>query len=238
MSRKKFYDAEGNEVKAKEIKPFYKKWWFIAIIVFFIFGVLGSMGDDDEDIAEELETEEVAAEDNETEPAEEIEEVVEEEPTTDIGKRSNPVPLGASIEVDVNIIDIDDVFDAEEGVLKLTLNNIISGDEAYEIILGENQFNEEAPEGYQWIIFDIEATLVDGSEDVAYTPFPMISTVSESGAESPDGHYATIDNEFGYTDLFDGGSTSGRQATIAPADENYLIKWTEGFTKEIFFSVE
>ena len=30
------------KIKSKQSKPFYKKWWFIAIIVFFAIGILGS----------------------------------------------------------------------------------------------------------------------------------------------------------------------------------------------------
>lgn len=101
LSKKKFYDAEGKQVKAKKVKPFYKRWWFIAIVVIFMFTVFSSIGEGDEDVAEETPTEEVtevveseeseAAEEDtgeviEKEPEEEaeVEEVVEEEPEDDI----------------------------------------------------------------------------------------------------------------------------------------------------------
>lgn len=100
LSKKKFYDAEGNEVRAKKVKPFYKRWWFIAIVVIFMFNVFSSIGEGDEAVAEETPTEEVtevveseeseAAEEDtgeviEKEPEEEaeVEEVVEEEPEDD-----------------------------------------------------------------------------------------------------------------------------------------------------------
>lgn len=74
---KRLFDEEGNEVKgAKVKKPFYKRWWFIALVAMFIIGAIGG-GDDEESLeTTEAETEEVV---EETEP-EEIEEVVEEEP--------------------------------------------------------------------------------------------------------------------------------------------------------------
>lgn len=33
-------------METKPKKPFYKRWWFIAIVVFFALGVIGSMLDD------------------------------------------------------------------------------------------------------------------------------------------------------------------------------------------------
>ncbi|OJF91367.1 hypothetical protein [Alkalibacterium sp. 20] len=72
---------------------------------------------------------------------------------------------------------------------------------------------------------------------ITHYPLPIISSVSASGVESPDGYYTTID-EFGYIDLYYGGSASGRQSAIAPIDGEFLIKWYEGFGNEVFFDVE
>ncbi|GEK89668.1 hypothetical protein SAMN04488100_12138 [Alkalibacterium putridalgicola] len=194
--------------------------------------------EEDEEASEELDVEENVEEPEVEEPETEAE--TEEETTVDLGKRTNPVPLNESIQFTVQIVDYEaEEYNPEEGLLEVTLSNLMSGDDAYTFIPEENQFNEEAPEGYEWIVFDIEATLLEGDENIPYMPMPTISTVSESGAESPDGHYATLNNEFGYIDLFDGGTTSGKQAAIAPVepvDEPYLIKWSEDST--VFFDIE
>ena len=91
---KKLYDENDNVLKgAKVKKPFYKRWWFIALVVFAVIGVFGDEGDDTEDtlaevpeteeveIVEEVEAEEepeVADEVDETEESVEPEEVEEE----------------------------------------------------------------------------------------------------------------------------------------------------------------
>lgn len=74
MAKKKFFDENGNEVKAKEKKPFYKKWWFWLIIVIVIGGAaIGGGGD------EAAENESDSGKTEET--ADKKEEATEEEPT-------------------------------------------------------------------------------------------------------------------------------------------------------------
>lgn len=82
--RKKFYDEDGNVVTPKGKKPFYKRWWFIAIVALFILSPLLS---DDEEAATEVEPETEVVEAEETEPEEDVEEVedIEEvEETADV----------------------------------------------------------------------------------------------------------------------------------------------------------
>ncbi|AEB30449.1 hypothetical protein CAR_c17910 [Carnobacterium sp. 17-4] len=47
MAKKRLFDENGNEVKGKIKKPFYKKVWFWAVVVILI-GAFGSMGGEDE----------------------------------------------------------------------------------------------------------------------------------------------------------------------------------------------
>lgn len=176
-------------------------------------------------------------EDEQTSSAEETAENKEaksQETDEEQGTRTNPIPFGEST---MRLVDINDP-NQDFGFLRLTLSNLISGEEAYNFLLNESQFNEQAPEGYQWIVFDVTAELTEGSDNVPYVSYPNVSTVSESGAESPGGHYAVINDEFGNTDLYNGGTTTGKIATIAPEDEGYLIKWVEDYKEPVFFDTE
>lgn len=83
MAKKRLFDENGNEVKGKIKKPFYKKVWFWVVVV-IVFGVFGSMGGEDE--VAETNTEAASSETNveatestkeETAPTEEAEPVVE-----------------------------------------------------------------------------------------------------------------------------------------------------------------
>lgn len=46
MAKKRLFDEDGNEVKGKIKKPFYKKWWFWLLVVLFIFVPLSSGNED------------------------------------------------------------------------------------------------------------------------------------------------------------------------------------------------
>lgn len=61
-------------------KPIYKKWWFWAIIAFFVIGIIGNMGEDEEEVAAEPDQEE----------ADDVEEV-EEEPEEEDGLTDDEV---------------------------------------------------------------------------------------------------------------------------------------------------
>lgn len=51
---------EQNEVK-KTKKPFYKRWWFIALAVVVVLGVIGSIGEDNPKVADDQSAAPVAA---------------------------------------------------------------------------------------------------------------------------------------------------------------------------------
>ncbi|MFL2124017.1 hypothetical protein ACEN4K_03575 [Marinilactibacillus psychrotolerans] len=76
MAKKKFFDENGNEVKAKEKKPFYKKWWFWLIIVIIIGGA--ALGSTEEEASENTEA-------SEEKPVEkDVKEEIVEEPKEDV----------------------------------------------------------------------------------------------------------------------------------------------------------
>lgn len=74
MAKKKLYDENGNQVKGKIKKPFYKKVWFWIVVIIFI-SVLGNMGSEDEVVEKQVQKESSVATEVSTEiPSEEISE--------------------------------------------------------------------------------------------------------------------------------------------------------------------
>ncbi len=47
MFNKKDKEVKENSVKIK--KPFYKRWWFIALTIFIVIGIIGNLGQDKEE---------------------------------------------------------------------------------------------------------------------------------------------------------------------------------------------
>ena len=104
---KKLYDEEGNVVKgAKVKKPFYKKWWFIALVVVLVIGAF-SGGDDEgaSDVADDAGTADVVEDVDASEPKDENEPgEVEEEPVEEAYSVGDLVNVG-SVSYLVNGID-------------------------------------------------------------------------------------------------------------------------------------
>lgn len=141
MAKKKFYDENGNEVKAKEKKPFYKKWWFWLIIVIVVGG--GALGGGAEE-ATETEPTETAA------PAEETTSETEEADTTETSAEEEVEEPADELLSVGDSVTIDDVT--------MTVNSVEYTDE-------RNEFDDTNPEN----VIKISYTLENGaSEDYPY----------------------------------------------------------------------
>ena len=95
MARKRLYDEDGNEVKGRLKKPFYKKWWFWLLVVIVVGGALGGGGEETEstnNIKSNSDNEsEVVAETSDS--SESIEESISE-PVEEIFKIGDTVNVG------------------------------------------------------------------------------------------------------------------------------------------------
>ena len=75
--------------------------------------------------------------------------------TPEIGTRTNPVKLGETLSAEgVTVTDLDDWEKETVGNFNLTLNKVTRGEEAYNLIKSYNQFNEPAPEGFEFALLD------------------------------------------------------------------------------------
>lgn len=162
-----------------------------------------------------------------------------ESTTSEVGKRSNPVPLGQTATFDTNFYGDDGKeYDAN---LSLTLSNVVRGEEAMTYLVNANQFNEPAPEGNEWIIFQIDETLNKGDADVPYFESGHFTVIDSKGAELDQSTYGTFaDGEsWGLSDMYDGASISGKYAIYAPVGEDVLVEYTgNSFDTSVFFALK
>lgn len=155
-----------------------------------------------------------------------------------LGKRSNPVPIGEWIEFQDTYYESIESFDGIEGTFRIRITEIERGDTAFEQLVAENEFNEPAPEGYEWIIAHFEIEMLDGDEDIPYTVVPFISVMASTGNEVSQDDWATLDgNEFGHVDVFPGGSHSGRDTYYVPVGDDSLLVYETGLDSGIYFSI-
>lgn len=162
----------------------------------------------------------------------------EDNVTDNLGKRSNPVPLDEWVEFQDTYYESIESFDGIEGTYKLRITEVERSDVALEKLIEENQFNEPAPEGYEWIIIHLEIEMLEGDEDTPYTVVPFINVMASTGNEVSQDDYATLDgNEFGHVDLFPGGTHSGRVTKYVPEEDESLLVYEVGFDTGIYFSI-
>ena len=156
---------------------------------------------------------------------------------TAIGKRSNPVPVGTTATFDTQYYT-EDGSKIETNV-SMTVSNVIRGQEAMNYLTSANQFNETPPAGKEWVIFDVVMKLNKGSQDDPYYVMPNFTPVSSNGEEVSQEAYATLNDgeEFGYKDLYEGGTQTGKVGILVPTGDDTLIEFDD-FNTKLFFKLQ
>lgn len=156
---------------------------------------------------------------------------------SELGKRTNPLKLGESITLDFTYYEQD--FKTEiDGTATISISEVIRGDEAYEILLDNNKYNEPAPDGQEWVLFKTHFTLKDGSEDDPYLLMNNFTVIDSNGSEVSQKEYATLERDvaFGYVELYKGGKSEGYVGLLVPKGDDSLVAWND-FTNKVFFSL-
>ncbi|OYQ68303.1 DUF4352 domain-containing protein [Aerococcus sp. 1KP-2016] len=136
------------------------------------------------------------------------------------GKRSNPYTLADTFEMDVQYSDPDsDDYTPIDGRIKITFNNVITGQEAQDFLTSENEFNDQAPEGFQWLVFDTSVELLEGSEDVPFNLF-LTEQIYDADGSSVDNseHMAFSNNQLSDQSIFPGATAQGNIVLLVPED--------------------
>src|SRR5699024_8213051 len=141
-----------------------------------------------------------------------------ESATSEQGKRSNPYILADTFEMAVQYTDPDsDDYETIDGRIKVTFNEVTLGQEAQDFLLSENEFNEEAPEGYQWGVYDTSVELLEDSEDVPFNLF-LTETVYDGEGANVDNMMASAysNNQLSDQSIFPGAVAQGNIVLLVP----------------------
>lgn len=144
----------------------------------------------------------------------------EESTDSNQGKRSNPYTLADTFEMDVQYSDPDsDDYAPIDGRIKVTFNNVTTGQEAQDFLTSENEFNDQAPEGFQWMVFDTSVELLEGSEDVPFNLFLTEQIYDANGASVDNSeHMAFSNNQLSDQSIFPGATAQGNIVLLVPED--------------------
>lgn len=149
-----------------------------------------------------------------------------EETTSEEGTRATPMPLNSTLSLTGTMMD-SDTYDNFDASIDITVVETIRGEKAAQMIQSENQFNDPAPEGKEYILnkvkvraYDIASPenkfMIDGMMEFEY--------VSESGTLYS-GEAVVIPNELSATLYNDGTAEGYIQGTVDKNDANPLIKY-------------
>lgn len=153
-----------------------------------------------------------------------------------VGVRSNPLPLGDTITTKVAIYD--DNFNSYAANLDLTIAGITRGEEAWQQILAENQFNSEPDEGMEYVLVKVEALLKDAeTEDDSYNLSSFsFKTVSADGKEYP--HVMVVVPSGLDAKLYNGGATEGHVIGQVRVGEDFFLSFNGTEGSPVFFATK
>lgn len=160
----------------------------------------------------------------------------EKEQKSVLGKRSNPAPVDTPVSIKSTVYS-NDSDEQAEGQFEIKINNIIRGEEAFKQLAAENQFNEAAPEGYEWLLFTVTLGVKIDNPDIAHYVAPTFNVFDMNGSPVPQDISVVVPSEFGNTDVYDGGSVTGNEAVIVPVGQDVLIEYDD-FGTGAFFTTE
>ncbi|MBD8068787.1 hypothetical protein F7888_07340 [Bacillus sp. PS06] len=162
----------------------------------------------------------------------------EESEASKIGSRSNPVPFQKTATVD------DELYNDEGEAFKikfdLTVLEVIRGENAYQLLLDMNEFNEPAPEGYEWVLAKSKVNFVESeTEDLSFFIDGIMNfdMVSESGDIYSGNLYGTTDPEFSF-EMYVGNEKEGYIAYLVKTGEKAQLRYEGLLGGYVFFNLE
>lgn len=146
---------------------------------------------------------------------------------SDLGSRSNPVPFDTSYGIVAEVGTNEIIFD-------VTVVETIRGEEAWDIVYGENQFNDAPGDGEEYIINKIEIEMLHSDDSDIPTDFSFreFDYFTASGTNYQT-HSTLVPNRLEF-EIFEGSSAEGYIAQIINEDDTPLIRYGNTF----FFETE
>ena len=149
------------------------------------------------------------------------------------GSRSEPFDVGDTVAIEV--FEYANGFNRMFGTAEITIDDVVTGDEAFDVLIEESRFNNEAPDGYEWAIISMTFYLADfEDDDISIGVTDSLSIVSVSGSTPPN-EYALPPSPLTYTEVFSGGEVKGNMAKLVPVDESFLIYFDSFKAEDLFF---
>ncbi len=196
-----------------------------------MISLLGGCGQDTKDIT-------VNEEENQQTETENTEDKEKEEKESKLGSRSNPVPFQKTATVDDELYN--DEGESFPIKFDLTIVEVDRGDTAYKKLLAMNEYNEAAPEGYEWVLAKTKVKFVESeTEDLAFhiDGIMNFTMVSENGDIYSGDIIGTTDPDFSF-EMYVGSEKEGYISGLVKIGEKAQLRYEEMLGGEVFFNLQ
>ena len=209
-----------------------KNYFKIFILGLFTIALLGACGQDTKDV-------ELKEEDNQQEEKVQPEEAEKvEEAKSKLGSRTNPVPFQTTATVDDELYD--DEGNSYAIKFDLTVSEVIRGDAAYQKLLSMNEFNETAPEGYEWVLAKTKVKFVESeTEDLSFHIDGIMNfdMVSESGDIYSGDIVGSTEPDFSF-EMYAGNEKEGYISGLVKTGEKAQLRYDEMLGGQVFLNLQ
>ena len=209
-----------------------KNYFKIFILGLFTIVLLGACGQDTKDV-------ELKEEDNQQEEKVQPEEAEKvEEAKSKLGSRTNPVPFQTTATVDDELYD--DEGNSYAIKFDLTVSEVIRGDAAYQKLLSMNEFNETAPEGYEWVLAKTKVKFVESeTEDLSFHIDGIMNfdMVSESGDIYSGDIVGSTEPDFSF-EMYVGNEKEGYISSLVKTGEKAQLRYDEMLGGQVFLNLQ
>jgi hypothetical protein len=202
---------------------------FVSVILFFM---LAACGQDTKDITVKEDT------DKQEETKKEDETKAKEQEESKLGSRTNPVPYQKTATVDDELYN--DNGDAFPIKFDLTVTEVTRGDAAFQKLKAMNEYNDPAPEGYEWVLAKVKVKFVESeTKDLAFhiDGIMNFTAVSESGDIYSGDVVGSTDPDFSF-EMYVGNEKEGYIAKLVKAGEKAQLRYEEMVGGQVFFNLQ
>lgn len=196
----------------------------------FIVTVLGGCGQGTNDVT--IKDEDEKQEEVQTEETEK-----KEETKSKLGSRTNPVPFKKTVTVEDELYN--DEGESFPIKFDLTVLEVIRGEDAYQKLKSMNEFNEPAPEGYEWLLAKTKVKFTESAtEDLSFHIDGIMNfeMVSENGDIYSGDIIGTTEPEFSY-EMYVGNEKEGYISGLVKTEKAQL-RYEEMLGGNVFLNLQ
>lgn len=151
----------------------------------------------------------------------------------DLGARENPAPIGKTVYYDGYIKNLLSK-DTNTLSLRLTVTDVIRGDEANKLVENASTWNRLPAEGEEYVLAKIQIKVVKLTDSKKYTVSVYdFDFTTKEGSVLDRASVSGLKPEL--SDIYEGGLTEGYLCCIVPIGTPLLLSWENG---ERWFSLE